>query len=149
VRKLAAIALLLAVSPVVTAMGMANQANYNDGKPGSPMQCRTFENDSLGSKCLNPDEHVWAHLKGLFRRTPIDRDENLASTVDASNDDDPRRPRPGPRLLRSSRGGVRQRGVTLVPSLSNARISRVVVWRKKLEVHGALLLHLLSDDREA
>jgi transposase len=33
---------------------------------------------------LNPDEHVWAHLKGLFRRTPIDRDENLASAVDAS-----------------------------------------------------------------
>lgn len=33
---------------------------------------------------LNPDEHVWAHLKGLFRRQPIARDENLVSAVDAS-----------------------------------------------------------------
>ena len=47
----AALALLLATSSVATAMGVTNQANYNDGKPGSPMQCRTFENDSQGTKC--------------------------------------------------------------------------------------------------
>ena len=33
---------------------------------------------------LNPDAHVWAHLKGLFRRSPVARDEHLASAVDAS-----------------------------------------------------------------
>lgn len=33
---------------------------------------------------LNPDEHVWAHLKGLFRRYPVEHDENLASAVEAS-----------------------------------------------------------------
>lgn len=31
---------------------------------------------------LNPDEHVWAHLKGMFRREPLAKDENLPSAVE-------------------------------------------------------------------
>lgn len=31
---------------------------------------------------LNPDEHVWAQLKGLFRRNPLDRDEDLRAAVE-------------------------------------------------------------------
>ena len=44
-------ALLLVLPTVATAAGVANQANYNDGKPGSPMECRTFEDDPQGTKC--------------------------------------------------------------------------------------------------
>ncbi len=33
---------------------------------------------------LNPDEHVWTHLKALFRRQPLVRDEDLGSAVDAA-----------------------------------------------------------------
>ena len=33
---------------------------------------------------LNPDEHVWAHLKALFRRQPLARDEDLGSAVGAA-----------------------------------------------------------------
>ncbi len=36
---------------------------------------------------LNPDEHVWAYLKGLFHREPLDRDENLYDAVHASMSD--------------------------------------------------------------
>lgn len=31
---------------------------------------------------LNPDEHVWAHLKGMFRREPITLGENLDEAVE-------------------------------------------------------------------
>jgi transposase len=31
---------------------------------------------------LNPDEHVWTHVKGLFRSIPLDRDESLNERVD-------------------------------------------------------------------
>jgi transposase len=31
---------------------------------------------------LNPDEHVWAHLKGMFRREPIALSENLGEAVE-------------------------------------------------------------------
>jgi len=31
---------------------------------------------------LNPDEHVWSLLKGLFRRNPLDRDEELRGAVE-------------------------------------------------------------------
>ena len=43
--------LLLILPSLATAAGVANQANFNDGKPGSPMECRTFEDDSQGAKC--------------------------------------------------------------------------------------------------
>jgi transposase len=33
---------------------------------------------------LNPDEHVWTHLKALFRRQPLRPEEDLGSAVDAS-----------------------------------------------------------------
>lgn len=33
---------------------------------------------------LNPDEHVWSYLKGLFRRQPLQADEALASAVELS-----------------------------------------------------------------
>ena len=49
--KLVACALLFALPRLATAAGVANQANYNDGKPGSPMECRTFEDDPQGTKC--------------------------------------------------------------------------------------------------
>jgi transposase len=41
---------------------------------------------------LNPDEHVWAYIKGTFRRDPLSRDEDFAEAVNASMDalqDDP------------------------------------------------------------
>ena len=31
---------------------------------------------------LNPDEHVWSHMKGLFRRTPVMGDEHFADAVE-------------------------------------------------------------------
>jgi transposase len=33
---------------------------------------------------LNPDEHVWTHLKGLFRRDPVHLDEDFADAVRVS-----------------------------------------------------------------
>lgn len=33
---------------------------------------------------MNPDEHVWAYLKGMFRRTPLDEREDLAAAVTES-----------------------------------------------------------------
>jgi len=33
---------------------------------------------------LNPDEHVWSYLKGMFRREPLDAHEELDSAVEAS-----------------------------------------------------------------
>jgi len=33
---------------------------------------------------LNPDEHVWTHLKGMFRREPIEPGENLHTAVEQS-----------------------------------------------------------------
>jgi transposase len=33
---------------------------------------------------LNPDEHVWAYLKGCFRSEPLDADEDFASSVQAT-----------------------------------------------------------------
>jgi len=33
---------------------------------------------------LNPDEHVWAYLKGCFRSEPLDLDEDFASSVHAT-----------------------------------------------------------------
>jgi transposase len=33
---------------------------------------------------LNPDEHVWAYLKGAFRSEPLDIDEDFASSVKAT-----------------------------------------------------------------
>lgn len=33
---------------------------------------------------LNPDEHVWSYLKGCFRAEPLDRDEDFASSVEAT-----------------------------------------------------------------
>lgn len=33
------------------ALAVSNQANFNDGKTGSPMQCRTFPDDPQGTKC--------------------------------------------------------------------------------------------------
>lgn len=49
--KLTAVAVLLAVPGAAAALGAHTQANYNDGKPGSAMQCRTFENDPQGARC--------------------------------------------------------------------------------------------------
>jgi transposase len=36
---------------------------------------------------MNPDEHVWSYLKGLFRRHPLGLGEDLAASVHASMDD--------------------------------------------------------------
>jgi transposase len=36
---------------------------------------------------LNPDEHVWSHLKGMFRRDPLGRFDDLESTVTKSMND--------------------------------------------------------------
>ena len=33
---------------------------------------------------LNPDEHVWGYLKGMFRRDPVHLDEHFAKAVTAS-----------------------------------------------------------------
>lgn len=33
---------------------------------------------------LNPDEHVWSYLKGLFRRDPVQLDQDFAKAVTAS-----------------------------------------------------------------
>jgi transposase len=33
---------------------------------------------------MNPDEHVWSYLKGLFRTQPIDEGEKLAEVVEAT-----------------------------------------------------------------
>jgi transposase len=41
---------------------------------------------------LNPDEHVWAAVKGMFRRDPVHKDEDFASGVEAAMEsivDDP------------------------------------------------------------
>jgi hypothetical protein len=51
VTRIALLALLVSPLPMAAAMGAANQANFNDGKQGSPMQCRTFEEDPQGTKC--------------------------------------------------------------------------------------------------
>ena len=36
---------------------------------------------------LNPDEHVWSHLKGLFRWAPMQEDEGFAQAVEACMED--------------------------------------------------------------
>ena len=36
---------------------------------------------------LNPDEHVWTHLKGIFRQNPLDQDERIEARVDATMTD--------------------------------------------------------------
>jgi transposase len=33
---------------------------------------------------LNPDEHVWTHLKGIFRQNPLDQDERIEARVEAT-----------------------------------------------------------------
>ena len=33
---------------------------------------------------MNPDEHVWAHLKGMFRNDPLRKNENFAEAVELS-----------------------------------------------------------------
>lgn len=33
---------------------------------------------------MNPDEHVWGHLKGIFRRSPLGADENFDEAVKKS-----------------------------------------------------------------
>lgn len=35
---------------------------------------------------LNPDEHVWGHLKGMFRKEPLHADEKLEAAVEESMD---------------------------------------------------------------
>ncbi len=49
--RIIAVASVVALATTAVAMGVANQANFNDGRPGSPMQCRTFEDDPQGTKC--------------------------------------------------------------------------------------------------
>ena len=49
--RMIAVVLLFAGATVAGALGVANQANFNDGKPGSAMQCQTFDNDPQGTKC--------------------------------------------------------------------------------------------------
>jgi len=36
---------------------------------------------------LNPDEHVWTHLKGIFRQTPLAPDERIEARVEATMTD--------------------------------------------------------------
>ncbi|MBI4565589.1 MAG: hypothetical protein HY716_12920, partial [Planctomycetes bacterium] len=33
---------------------------------------------------LNPDEHVWTYLKGMFRRDPVHMDEDFDTAVNRS-----------------------------------------------------------------
>ena len=46
--RFAAVLMLLNAT---AALAVSNQANFNDGKDGSPMQCRTFVDDPQGAKC--------------------------------------------------------------------------------------------------
>jgi len=50
-KRIGACALLLSIASVGAGAGPSTQANYNDGKQGSPMQCRTFDEDPQGTKC--------------------------------------------------------------------------------------------------
>jgi transposase len=45
---------------------------------------------------LNPDEHVWSHLKQLFRQDPLEKDEDLVAAVHVEMD----RVRSDPSLVR-------------------------------------------------